>query len=249
VNPVAYAHRGFSLIGAENSMSAFEAAVALGYTHLETDARVSADGVAVAFHDRVLDRVTNDQGTLSKLPWARIAQARILGTEPIPRLEEVLDAFNNCHVNIDVKSHAAIGPTLDALRRTRSWSRVRLAAFNDRRLATLRAAAGPSVATALSPSEVLALKAASVSRRRIGSPRHLPKGDLAVQVPDRLRRLALVDRALVEAAHRRNLPVHVWTVNRRSDMIRLLDLGVDAIMTDRADLLRAVLQERGEWNR
>jgi glycerophosphoryl diester phosphodiesterase len=240
-------------------MAAFHAAVALGYTHLETDSRASADGVAIAFHDDILDRLTNDRGRLVRLSWQAISRSRILGREPIPRLEEVLGEFASCQVNIDVKSDAAIGPTLDAIRRTKAWSRVRLAAFSDRRVRTLRRVAGPSVATSLAPSEVIALKAASFSRLPIQLPRRLPFGDLALQLPHELTfptpsgtsghlaRVPMVDAALIDAAHRRGLPVHVWTVNAAAEMIRLLDLGVDAIMTDCADVLRTVLQERGQW--
>jgi glycerophosphoryl diester phosphodiesterase len=236
--PVGYAHRGFSLDGAENSIAAFQAAVTLGYTHLETDARVSADGVAVAFHDQVLDRVTNSTGALARLPWSDISQARIMGREPIPRLDEVLDAFGDCRFNIDVKSDAAIGPTLDALRRTNAWSRVRLAAFSHRRLAAIRRAAGPGVATALSPPEV-----ARVLFHR-GRP---PAGATAAQVPTGWSRFALVTPGFVERAHRLGLEVHVWTINERSEMERLFDLGVDAVMSDRADVLADVLAGRGAW--
>lgn len=234
--PVGYAHRGFSLDGAENSLAAFRAAVELGFTHLETDARVTQDGVAVAFHDQVLDRVTNSTGALHRLPWSTVRRARIMGREPIPRLDELLDEFRDCHVNIDVKSNAAIGPTLDVIRRTNAGPRVRLAAFSDRRLKALRQAAGPAVATALGPSEVLAL----VLRRRLTGP-------TAAQVPTGWSRFALVNRGFVEHAHAVGIEVHVWTINERSEMQRLFDLGVDAIMSDRADVLRDVLIERGAW--
>ena len=158
MTPVGYSHRGFSPDGAENSLTAFAAAVELGYTHLETDVRTTADGVAVTFHDPILDRMTNSTGRLVELPWAQVRQARLLGREPIPTLEEVLATFGEARFNIDVKSDAAVGPTLDALRRTNSWHRVRLAAFSHRRVLALRRAAGPAVAGALSPPEVVALK-------------------------------------------------------------------------------------------
>jgi glycerophosphoryl diester phosphodiesterase len=242
--PIAFAHRGFSPDGAENSLAAFAAAVALGYTHLETDSRVSSDGVAVAFHDHVLDRVTNHHGRLVDLPWREISRARIVGREPIPRLEEVLASFPTSTINIDVKADAAIGPTLDAVRRADAWSRVRLVAFAHHRVMALRRAAGPHIATGLTPLEIAALRS-PVGRRTLppsGS------GDWAAQVPAGLgRHLRLVDAGFVAAAHSRRIAVHVWTINDRSEMIRLLGLGVDGIMTDRADVLRDVLRERGQW--
>lgn len=236
--PIGFAHRGFSPDGAENSIAAFSAAVRLGYTHLETDARVTGDGVALAFHDQVLDRVTNSTGVVARLPWSEVQSARIMGREPIPRLDELIDAFPQCHFNIDVKSNAAIGPTLDAVRRTSAWSRVRLAAFSHRRLQLLRQAAGPNVATALSPREVLACLA-----RRLRPPRYAS----AAQVPTGWSKLALVTQGFVERAHALGIEVHVWTINEPSEMERVLNLGVDAVMTDRADLLRDVLIGRGAW--
>jgi glycerophosphoryl diester phosphodiesterase len=240
--PVGYAHRGFSPDGAENTMRAFQAAIELGYRHLETDARVTADGVAVAFHDHLLDRLTNHTGALRALSWQQVAQARVGGGDPIPRLEDVLAGFGDVTVNIDVKSDAAIGPTLDAIRRTNSWRRVRLAAFSHRRVLGLRHAAGPTVASSLSPPEVAALAT--------GRSHRLPAGlnrDLAAQVPVRIGRLVLITSRLIRQAHARGIPVHAWTVNDQAEMRRLLDLGVDAIITDRADLLRDLLVQRDQW--
>jgi len=226
-------------------MAAFQAAVDLGYRYLETDSRASADGVAIAFHDYSLDRVTNHLGRLKDLPWSEIAAARIFGHAPIPRLEDVLDTFEDQQFNIDVKSHSAIGPTLDVLRRTNAWHRVRLASFSHSRISVLRQAAGPEVASALSPPEILALFAAH--RGRVGQLQ--PAGsDWAAQVPSGPSWLRLVTPRFIASAHARGIAVHVWTINDRAEMSRLLDLGVDGIMTDRADTLRDVLLERGQWH-
>ncbi|HEX8304282.1 MAG TPA: glycerophosphodiester phosphodiesterase family protein [Jatrophihabitans sp.] len=240
---IGIAHRGFSPDGAENSMTAFQAAVDLGYRHLETDARVTGDGVALAFHDAILDRVTNSRGQLRQLSWREVSTARILDREPIPRLEEVLSAFGDgVSVNIDVKSDAAVGPTLDAIRRTNAWRRVRLAAFSPARLLQLRRSAGPGTPSALTATEVLALR-----HGRLRLPGPPARAGLAAQVPPRVGPLAVLQPGFLAAARARGIEVHAWTVNRRAEMIGLLDLGVDAIITDRADLLRDVLRERGQW--
>ena len=244
---IGIAHRGFSPDGAENSMAAFQAAVDLGYRHLETDARVTGDGVALAFHDAILDRVTNSRGQLRQLSWREVSTARILDREPIPRLEEVLSAFGDqVSVNIDVKSDAAVGPTLDAIRRTNAWRRVRLAAFSPARLLQLRRSAGPGTPSALTATEVLALRV-SGRHGRVTLPGPPRRAGLAAQVPPRVGPLDVLQPAFLAAARARGIEVHAWTVNRRAEMIRLLDLGVDAIITDRADLLRDVLRERGQW--
>ncbi|MEO6699952.1 MAG: glycerophosphodiester phosphodiesterase family protein [Jatrophihabitantaceae bacterium] len=251
--PLGYAHRGFSAPdtdSAENTMAAFDAAVQLGFRYLETDARASADGVAVAFHDLVLDRLTNHTGPVAARDWAQLSQARIYGRHPIATLADVLGGFGEVHVNIDVKADAAIGPTLDAIRRTRSWHRVRLAAFSHRRLLTLRRAAGPSVATALSPPEVAVLAARAgrlPALRRLAAAGKLPAAGAAAQVPVRIGAVPVITPRFVELAQAAGIAVHAWTINRPAEMVRLLDLGVDAIITDRADLLREVLRERGQW--
>ncbi|MGI8879604.1 MAG: glycerophosphodiester phosphodiesterase family protein [Jatrophihabitans sp.] len=240
--PIAFTHRGFGAPGSENSLAAFQRAVDLGFRYLETDARVTADGVAVAFHDGSLDRTTDRQGRLIDQPWSRVRKARIGGTEPIPRLAELLDAWPDCFVNIDVKSDAAVAATLDAVRSTRAHERICIAAFSDRRLGLLRTVLGPGVCSALGPSEALRLRALPF----VGGQRPLVTNRVA-QLPFRIGRLPVVDARLLLRAHRRGLAVHAWTVNEAAEMHRLLDLGVDGIMTDRADLLRDVLRERGAW--
>ncbi|HET6210136.1 MAG TPA: glycerophosphodiester phosphodiesterase family protein [Jatrophihabitans sp.] len=239
--PVGYAHRGFAPDGAENTMGAFQAAIGLGFDHLETDVRVTSDGVAVLFHDPVLDRLTNHTGPLRRLSWRQLSQARVLGGEPIPRLTDLLASFGDAFVNLDLKVDEAIGPTLDAIRQTGAAGRVRLATFSHSRLLTARGAAGPTVASALSPAEVAALLAGRTGRLPLGHP-----GGLAAQVPAQLGRFGLTER-LLRQAHRHGIEVHAWTVNDSAQLRWLLELGVDAIITDRLDLLRTVLIERRQW--
>jgi glycerophosphoryl diester phosphodiesterase len=238
--PIAMAHRGFASGGDENSMAAFERAVELGYRYLETDVRVTADGVALAFHDARLDRVTDGRGRIDALPWTSIRRARIAGREPIPRLDELLAAWPDAYINIDVKSDAGVDAAVAAIRRTGALSRVCVAAFSTRRIAAVRARLGPSLCTALGPREALRLP-----WRPAGRPgRHAGR---CAQVPARVGRRRLVDARYLAAAHRTGAAVHVWTVNERAEMERLLDLGVDGIITDAAATLRDVLTSRGQW--
>ena len=242
-NPVAFAHRGFAPDGAENSMAAFENAVRLGYRYLETDVRVTADGMALAFHDAALDRVTDRRGRVAGLPWRVVQQARIAGTEPIPLLVDVLTAWPDVCINLDVKAEHSIGPTIEAIRRTRTIDRVCVGAFSDARVAAVRGALGPQLCTALGPREAIRLRAAALVGRLPIRPIH----GACAQVPAALGRARLVDAHFLAAAHELGLPVHVWTVNDAAEIARLLDLGVDGVMTDRADLLREILTQRGQW--
>lgn len=224
-------------------MAAFERAVALGYTYLETDVRVTSDGVALAFHDSTLDRTTDQRGRVADLPWAQVRHARIDGRERIPVLAELIDAWPDTYVNIDIKAEHCIGPTIDVIRRTRSLERVCVGAFSGSRVAAMRRVLGPRLCTSLGPREALALRAAPGLRRSPG--RGLAR---CAQVPARIGRIQFVNARYLAAAHRLGLPVHAWTVNDRAEMIRLLDLGVDGLMTDAADVLRSVLIERGQWS-
>jgi glycerophosphoryl diester phosphodiesterase len=238
--PLAFAHRGYAPDGDENSMAAFARAVDLGYRYLETDVRVTADGVALAFHDVQLDRVTDRVGRIAALPWSQVRHARIAGREPIPLLADVLSAWPDTRVNLDVKSERGIAPTAEAIRRTGTIDRVCVGAFAQRRIAGVLGDLGPRLCTSLGPAAAVGLKL----RGRAPVRTH---GARCAQVPARLGSRPFVDARLVAAAHRLGLQVHAWTVNDRAEMVRLLGLGVDGIMTDDAPLLRAVLRERGQW--
>ncbi len=235
--PLAFAHRGGAEEAPENSLAAFEAAVALGFRHLETDAHVTADGVVLAFHDHVLERVTDGTGQVADLSWATVSRARIGGTEPILRLDELLEAFDDVCVNIDAKHDAAVEPVAEVIRRAGAEDRVCLASFDDRRVARLRA---------LVPGATCSLGARAVARLRTGLLRRAPAE--CAQVPPRARGVSLITASLVERAHRLGLQVHAWTIDDPAEMIRLLDLGVDGIMTDRPSVLRDVLLARGQWS-
>ena len=107
--PIAFAHRGGASDAPENTEPAFRAAVELGYRYLETDVHVTADGVLVAFHDDDLQRTCGMPGRISELPWSQVATARVDGTAPIPRLDELLDTWPDARWNIDCKVAAARG--------------------------------------------------------------------------------------------------------------------------------------------
>lgn len=241
----AFAHRGWhigDLAGCENSLAAFTRAVAEGFRYLETDVHATADGVLVAFHDHFLDRATDGRGRISKLSWNQVRTARIGGREPIPLLAEVLEALPDTYVNIDPKTDAAVGPLIDLLRTSGSSNRVGLGSFSDARLATLRTAVGPDIATSMGPREVGRLLIAAKLGLRPGN-----SSAAAAQVPVRFGRTTVVSPRFLTKAHGVGIEVHVWTIDDAAEMHRLLDLGVDGIMTGRPDRLRQVLIDRGQW--
>ena len=239
--PVAIAHRGSAASHPENTMAAFQDAVAMGYGYVETDVHATRDGVLVAFHDDRLVRVTDRRGRIADLDWADVAKAKVHGSEPIPRFDELLAAWPDLRLNIDPKADAAVAPLIAALAGPGLLARVCVGSFSGRRLSALRVALGAELCTSMAPGEVLRLRLGSLG---------LPVGSfqaLAAQVPLRHYGLPVVDRRFVDTAHGLGLQVHVWTINEEAEMRRLLDLGVDGIMSDETALLKKVFTERGLW--
>jgi glycerophosphoryl diester phosphodiesterase len=244
---LAFAHRGGTEAAPENSLAAFAHAVGLGYRYLETDVHLTADGVVVAAHDERLDRVADTVGAIAEMTWAEVAAARLGGVEPIPRFEDLLEAFPDARINVDTKSDAVVGPFAGILRRRDAVDRVCVGTFSDDRLARLRGEFGSALCTAAGPRQAAALVAAS--RLPAALPRRSPRpGYACLQVPVRHKGIPVVTPAFVAAAHARGAQVHVWTVDDPDEMRRLLALGVDGIMTDRPSVLREVLLAEGRWH-
>jgi glycerophosphoryl diester phosphodiesterase len=238
---LAFAHRGGALEAPENTMKAFEYAVGLGYRYLETDAYATRDGVLISFHDDKLDRVTDAKGRVEALSWDEVSHARIDGREPIPLMEDLLMRWPEVRVNIDPKHDAAVGPLIALIRRLGVEDRVCIGSFADQRIRQVVDAFDGRVCTALGPAGVRRLKAAS-----IGWPaRRWTQG--CAQVPVKNGKITIVTRRFVEAAEKRGLQVHVWTIDDEAEMQRLLDLGVHGLMTDMPAVLKRVLMARGLW--
>ncbi|WP_245645153.1 glycerophosphodiester phosphodiesterase family protein [Pseudonocardia acaciae] len=250
--PRALVHRGWQLgelAGMENSMASFRRALAEGFRYLEIDVHATSDGVVVVAHDATLDRTTDAVGPIAEQPWERVRRARVGGREPVTSLRAVIEELPNALLNIDVKAGPAVRPTLELLAETDAWRRVCLASFSAVRLARLRRGARARVLTSCSPADALALRIDGWLRQarvgRVGG--LLPVPAQLAQLPRRQGPLTVVEPALIEAAHRRGMEVHVWTVNDPAEMRELLDMGVDGLVTDRPDRLREVLAERGQW--
>lgn len=242
--PLAFAHRGGAAGGLENSMAAFRRCVDLGYRYLETDVHATSDGVAVAFHDTELARVTDRVGRIAQLPWREVARARIGGQEPIVRLDDLLAAWPDVRINLDVKAARAAGPLAVAVRRAAAQDRVCLASFSDARVLAARRLLGPDVCSSPGARGVAALRLASYSAQarwltRTAAP--------CVQVPLRYRGRPFCDKRLIAAAQARGMQVHVWVVDTAAEIDAVLDLGVDGVMTDQPEVLKAVLLARGQW--
>lgn len=243
--PRRIAHRGLARDGAENTLQAFADALSAGADMLETDTRATRDGTALAVHDENLWRVARDPRCIDELTLPQARSVLVAGTEPMPTLEEMLDAFPGTPVNIDVKTASAIGPAVEAIRRTRSAGRICLTSFDG--TVAKRAVDAVHQATGTLPvrSPSRGVMALFLAARWMEAPDAVvgrllaPYG--ALQVPRRYRGIPVVSAANVAAAHRVGCEVHVWTVDDPVTMRDLLVSGVDGIITNRVDLLSELL--------
>jgi glycerophosphoryl diester phosphodiesterase len=244
---LAFAHRGGAyhpeIEGLENTLEAFEHAVALGYDYLETDVHVTRDGMLLAFHDSALDRVTDRKGEIASLTYEEVRTAVIGGRAEIPTLAVLFDAFPDARFNIDIKSEGAVSSLADFVNAREAWDRVLVGSFSRRRLQRFRRLVHQPVPLSATAVEVVLFR--FLPSARLAD--LLTPDFAALQVPHRQGRLLVTTPGLVRRAHAAGKHVHVWTVDDPTEMHELLDRGVDGIFTDRTDLLKDVLIARGQW--
>ncbi len=236
--PFGIAHRGGSGGGPENTLAAFEHAVELGYTHVETDVHLTSDGVVVAFHDPKLDRMSDHGGRISDHTWSELSQMKLDGNHGIPRFDDVLRLLPDTRFNIDPKADEAVEPLCDVINRAGAIDRVCIGAFSDRRIRHAKRLLGPELCTSPGPKELAGL----LVQARAG---RIPETDHScLQIPPSHLGVPLDGSWLISTFHDAGLQIHFWTINDRPEMERLLDAGADAIITDETQLLRSVLAER-----
>jgi glycerophosphoryl diester phosphodiesterase len=275
---LAFAHQGGAREAPSSTMFALRRAVAVGADALELDVHRSADGHLVVCHDPTVDRTTNGAGRIADLTleqlqaldnahWWRPGEVVDLEAGPadlplrgrapdqrdlgIATLAEVLDAFPGVLLNLDIKQtapdvvpyEAQLAEQLVAAGRTDD---VIVASFSDDALDAF-AAEGTGIGTSCGPRAVIALAQALATGEPIPAEvlRHV-----AVQVPPRFGGTDVVTASAVHAAHDAGMAVHVWTIDDEDEMRRLIELGVDGVMTDRPSALVAVLEDLGvRWRR
>ena len=244
-----FAHRGGAKylpnLHRENSMHAFKQAIALGYRYLETDVHATRDRVLLAFHDRLLDRVTDRAGTIADLTYDEVSEARIHGIDPIPTLSELLTEFPDARFNVDAKSPAAVAVLASTIEEYEAYDRVCISSFGIRRLYDPRRRLGSRVPSAASALGIAANRFAPWLTWALNTP--APVLQMPISLPMRGRRITVLTPALVQAVHRAGKKVQIWTVDDSETMERLIDAGVDGIFTDRIDILKEVLIARGLW--
>lgn len=237
--PRRFAHRGLSEHRDdidENSLAAFEAALIAGATHIESDTHSTSDGHAVLFHDDSLDRVAGVAKGISELSLSDLKEIRLRNGSEIPTLHEVLGAFPELYLNLDIKSERAIEPTIRAIEQHQAHDRVLVSSFSERRRQQALALLTKPVATSASMTVVMKAWLSHQFAFGLGFERITRDID-AFQIPVGKGIVRLATKGFIQRAKRSNTEVHFWTINSPEQMTRLLELGADGIVTDRVDLL------------
>lgn len=254
--PRVFGHRGAAGVAPENTLPSFALGAALGATYLELDVHATRDGEIVVLHDPLLDRTTNGDGPVREWRWADVAGLdagfhfthdgrshpyRGQGVR-VPRLADLIAAQPHLPLNIEIKQAdpPIVAATLDVLRRGGALERTLLAAEHDEIMTAIRAAVGDEVATGMSVGDVMAFMDRWMRDDWNG---YTPPG-VALQVPPAHGEIEIVTAASVAAAHRVGLEVHVWTINDAAEIDRLLDLGVDGIVSDLPGLVATAVARR-----
>jgi glycerophosphoryl diester phosphodiesterase len=255
--PVNFAHRGASARAPENTLEAFRLAVEAGAGGLELDVRTTRDGVVVVIHDATVDRTTSGSGLVAKMTLDEISGLdagcrfspdggltfpyRGRGVR-VPTLAQVYQEFPDARVNADIKEArpGAEEAVLRVAREAGAEERTLVASTDHAVLRRFRRICEGRVSTGASRREIAAFYL--LSRLRLESVAR-PAYD-ALQVPVEHRGIVLVTPRSLRAAHARGVRMDVWTINDPAEISRLLDLGVDVVMTDRPEALAGLLEER-----
>jgi glycerophosphoryl diester phosphodiesterase len=241
--PLALAHQGGAGEETENSTAAFANAARLGYQYLDIDLQATSDAILIAFHDDTLEEIGLG-GAVADRTWAELSEARWPNGEPLARFDDLLDAHPDALWNIEVKNEEATEPVVATIRRRDLDQRVCLNTFWDRRLYKIRRAARglhPAYSTPI--ISTLWLKATSYIP---GLPYRTSVD--ATQAPIKDRGIPVLDERYVRRAQQVGLRVIVWTINEPDEIRRLLDIGVDGILSDKPTVLKSVLEDRGQWS-
>lgn len=247
-SPRVFAHRGLAFASdgtaaaPENTPTAFAAALALGAAYIETDVHASKDGVAVISHDPSLERVAGRAGEVRDFTLAELEAIDLGDGQGFTSLHAVLSQFPETRFNIDIKSLDAVQPTVDAILAAEATARVLVTSFSEaRRRAAVRQL--PGVATSAGATRfAVALIAGKLGITPLL--RWMVRDVDCVQVPTRHFGLSITTPPMIRRLHSAGVEVHVWTINDAPTMHALLDLGVDGIISDRADVAISVVRER-----
>ncbi|MGV8876053.1 MAG: glycerophosphodiester phosphodiesterase family protein [Rhodoglobus sp.] len=242
VGPRVLAHRGLATEAPENTMLAFAQAVAAGVDYIETDVHVSLDGIAVVVHDPSLLRIAGRDLAVDQLTMAELRRIDLGEGQGLCSLSDALDGFPETRFNIDIKNAGAVMPAARAINDLAAIPRVLVTSFDEQRRAATVAKLPGVASSASARNFLISLFSSKVGVS--GVMRRALDGVVAIQVPEKALGLRVTTERMIDRVHNLGIEMHVWTINEPQRMNQLLDLGVDGIVTDRADLALEVVKLR-----
>ena len=225
------AHRGGSIEAPENTIESFEYSIELGSSYIETDVQLSSNGIPYIFHDDDLKRLFGKNIIFNSLHSDEIDELKLFDKYKIPTLESTLQKFPNTLFQIDVKTDEVVLPTMEVIKKTNSTDKVCIASFSSKRLKQVHKLY-PEICLSMGPFEVMKLLLASFGLYRNKVPGN------CLQIPIYQYGIKLVTKRFINYIHSIGLKIHVWTINDEDTMQKLIDLGVDGIITDRPKALK-----------
>tara|TARA_B100000214_G_scaffold289641_1_gene219312 strand:- start:790 stop:1530 length:741 start_codon:yes stop_codon:yes gene_type:complete len=228
------AHRGGSIEAPENTIESFEYSIELGSSYIETDVQLSSNGIPYIFHDDDLKRLFGKNIIFNSLHSDEIDELILFDKYKIPTLESTLQKFPDTLFQIDVKTDEVVLPTMEVIKKTNSTDKVCIASFSSKRLKQVHKLY-PEICLSMGPFEVMKLLLASFGLYRNKVPGN------CLQIPIYQYGIKLVTKRFINYIHSIGLKIHVWTINDEDTMQKLIDLGVDGIITDRPKALKDLL--------
>jgi glycerophosphoryl diester phosphodiesterase len=234
-----FVHRGGDEVETENTLEAFQYSSELGFVFIETDVQATKDGHVVIFHDYNLKRMAGLNSKIGDLTLAQVKSIELLEGGKIPLLSEALESFPELRFNIDIKTEDALSGTVQIIKDMECLEKVCLASFSSSRLERIRKLAGQKACTSSGQMEIFKLMCQS-----IGFPLKTTAGHCA-QVPVSQWGVPVITKNFIQTAQKESKLVHVWTIDDEEQMYKLIDLGVDGLMTDKPTVLKRALTKRG----
>ncbi len=228
------AHRGGSIEAPENTIESFEYSIELGSSYIETDVQLSSNGIPYIFHDDDLKRLFGKNIIFNSLHSDEIDELKLFDKYKIPTLESTLQKFPDTLFQIDVKTDEVVLPAMEVIKKTNSTDKVCIASFSSKRLKQVHKLY-PEICLSMGPFEVMKLLLSSFGLYRNKVPGN------CLQIPIYQYGIKLVTKRFINYIHSIGLKIHVWTINDEDTMQKLIDLGVDGIITDRPKALKDLL--------
>jgi glycerophosphoryl diester phosphodiesterase len=213
--------------GIENTLDAFSKAWAKGVTHFETDIQATADGVLVLSHDKSIYRLTGVKKLVSELTFSELQKYKIFGKYNWSRLDELISAYPDATISVDMKSENSLNPLVMYLGKLLNTSKLVIGSFNANRVKRFRELL-PQISTSLTVDEALKIK--------LGIGISEAWANRYAMVPYRYSRIDVIDKSFISRTLSHSISCHAWTINSKDEMLKLIDLGVSGIITDDVDL-------------